>query len=170
MRKLLLTASLCLTICACCAQQYTESKTIGPWTYFGVTDAGLTTKMAYTYSQPLNFETGPTSTEMNVSLSRKGQMSIFLSNKNGEFMKGGLGDSIVVRFDDYNLTSWRVAHATVKNDPTTIFIKDKQDFYHALRQSKKVSIRAVFNDGVQWMTFYTKDFSFSNIMMEDANW
>jgi len=172
MRKLLLTALLCLTICACCAQddfQLGQHVTAGNWRIWSVTKPSGIYKMAFIYSDLLYFDRGEEKSSLTINLWENNHCEVILSNDTGLFTNDPIGDSITYRIDKgpYQTTSIKHSYRGSKH---SIYPVQTSDMYVGLLHAKSLSIRAVFEDGPRWMFFDVTGFNMNLLHIRNDEW
>lgn len=172
MRKLLLTALLCLTICACRGQysfHLGQHVTVGNWNYFIVNDVNESYKMAYTESQIMNFDRGNDKSSMVWNLHESGRVTVDIHNTIGLFTNDPIGDTVLVRFDDGPLEKWEILR-NKKGNQHSIILSYADVLYARMKTTHRLGIRAVFDDGKKWMFFDVDGININTLQIRNDTW
>jgi len=172
MRKLLLTASLCLTICACRAQDdfhLGQHVIVGNWAYFVINKEKGSHKMAVIESQVMVFDRGNDKSSMVWNLYESGRVTVDIQNTTGLFTNDPIGDTVLVRFDDAPPIKWEIWHDK-KGNQHTIILSYANALQSRMKTTHKLGICAVFDDGTKWMFFNTDGYSMDNLHIRNDTW
>lgn len=171
MRRLLLLALLSLYACTLRGQDRAIGQhiTSEPWIFWVVNESKESYKMAATNSDLLYFDTGQKATTLIVSLWESGYVMVCLQQTKGLFTTDPIGDSITCRFDDGPYHQYPIDRS---KDGTKHFIGifRAKDFYDNLVYTKKLMIRAIFDDGPKWMVFQVAGFNMNLLHIKNDQW